>query len=46
LGAEKRRQEPETGLATWVRKLIVDFEINPLRSAKLAGRIEDHPTKD
>jgi hypothetical protein len=29
-----------------VRKLIADFETNPLRPAKLIGRIENHPIKD
>jgi hypothetical protein len=46
LGAEKRRQEPKTGSATWVRKLIVNFEANSLGPAKIIGRIENHPIKD
>jgi hypothetical protein len=46
LGAEKRRQELETGSANQVRKLIVDFETNALRPAKLIGRIENHSIKD
>jgi hypothetical protein len=43
LSAENRRQEQEAGAAAWMRRLTVDFGTDPLRSAKLAERIGNHP---
>jgi hypothetical protein len=43
LSAENRRQEQDTGAATWMRRLTVDFGTDPLRPAKLAERIGNHP---
>jgi hypothetical protein len=43
LPAENRRQERETGAAAWMRRLTADFGTDPLRPAKLAKRIGNHP---
>jgi hypothetical protein len=43
LSAENRRQEREAGAAAWMRRLTVDFGGDPLRPAKLAERIGNHP---